>query len=116
MTETAEEVKTRLLAMLRKPAVASFVDLRVVEDRPLETPEEKLPEMPQDEPSPVPKTVGSIPKTFPAGTCQNCGNTLTELGGARRCAVCGWQEPLLIPGPGISRADYKSGEWRRNAR
>lgn len=87
-----------------------------VEDAPqrMPEPEEIPPEMPEDEPSPVPETVGSIPKTFPAGTCQNCGSELRELGGAVRCLLCGWQAPYFTP-PGISRADYKTGEWRRRA-
>jgi hypothetical protein len=89
-------------------------EILIVADPPLRTaePEKKPPEMPQDAPKPVPETVRTIPKTFPAGTCQNCGNTLTELGGARRCALCGWQAPYFTP-PGVSRAQLADKEWRR---
>jgi len=54
------------------------------------------------------------PKQFPPGTCPNDGQPFQQLGGALRCQVCGLQRAMWGP-PGVSRADYASGAWRRRA-
>jgi hypothetical protein len=103
-----EELIRYALSEVEEPIIV------VVEDAPLRTPEpeEIPPEMPQDEPSPVPETVvGSIPKIFPAGTCPNDGQPFQELGGARRCQICGCQ-PRVDGPPGVSRSEWDARSWR----
>lgn len=74
---------------------------------------EKPAEMPISEPATSQLHEATV-KAFPPGTCPNDGQPFQELGGALRCQACGLQKVMWGP-PGVSRAEYASGEWRRRA-
>ena len=50
-------------------------------------------------------------KAFPPGTCPNDGSVFVELGGARRCALCGCQPAMWGPGS-INRTELAARSWK----
>lgn len=91
--------------------------------QPIATPPATAPEPPPTPPPqpPIPApaepraNLKPPPKAFPPGTCPNDGEQFRELGGARRCAVCGCQLAMWNA-PSFSRADYAAGNMGRRPR
>jgi hypothetical protein len=51
----------------------------------------------------------------PPNACPNDGSVFQELGGARRCQLCGCQPTMWNP-PSFSRADRDAGNMGRRSR